>query len=360
VVNQQLYPSESRTVTCAPPLNPCESHAGEAPNGLSCTGTRCAWFQTTQPTSGNRIVCESGCLVQGGDLVNGMAWFNDEVKMWGVVTSGNKYTGQQCTSADTPTPGTTTSNGTGGTTTVPEITPDNTGKCPGTVNGVEVWVPCDKTMTPSSSTSSSTSGTDVTTTNTESVTSCKDGICSTTTTTTVTVTAGGSGTATVSSSTGSGTGTIAGFCKENPAAQICGKDGAFGGACSTGTGTATGGTFTCTEDPVMCAIAKATNQMKCLLSTDSTEAQAYAAAKAASGSSGLGTTTTAISSASFSQEDLLPGGAGMQDRSITLAGTGWSKTVNLEFSRVNTPLGYLGSILVAVSFLLAMIIVFRR
>jgi hypothetical protein len=159
-----------------------------------------------------------------------------------------RYSGSACSSTDTPnaeTPGT----GTGQV-----ATPLPPGKCPGTINGVDVVVDCDKnsetretTTTPSTSTTTTSASPNGTTTKT--TVECDGDKC--TKTTVVTTTVNGSATATTSVTTGN----KAGLCKDEPSLSIC-KDGAFTGNCQQ--------KFTCSGDAVMCAVAKASNEHKCL------------------------------------------------------------------------------------------------
>jgi hypothetical protein len=93
-----------------------------------------------------------------------------------------------------------------------------------------------------------------------------------------------------------------------------------------------------------------------LLDKPSTEATAYEAAKADKSSTGLGSTTVALSPASFSQVDLLAGSGCITDKTVVVMG----KTVVLPFSGLCPHLAAIGNINVAVSLLVAMMIVFRR
>jgi hypothetical protein len=68
-----------------------------------------------------------------------------------------------------------------------------------------------------------------------------------------------------------------------------------------------------------------------------------------------------ISEASFDQSNALGTAAScIADQSITINVAGASKTVLLEFSRVCPYVSYLGALNLALAFLSAMFIVFRR
>jgi hypothetical protein len=106
----------------------------------------------------------------------------------------------------------------------------------------------------------------------------------------------------------------------------------------------------------MCAAAKATWHTHCDLSAaDNDATQALAAARAASTS--LPTQTVQIGSSNFDTSDALGTGANcIADKQVLV----WKSTVTIPFSNVCPYLAQLGVILQAVSFLVAMMIVFRR
>jgi hypothetical protein len=110
---------------------------------------------------------------------------------------------------------------------------------------------------------------------------------------------------------------------------------------------------------VLCAAAKGVWEQKCaLVDATSTERTLYEQIKAGTASGGtLGTSTVAISSSSFSTVNALGvAGACIADRNLVV----WGHSVTLSFSSVCPYLAYLGILLQAVSFLVAMAIVFRR
>lgn len=245
----------------------------------------------------------------------------------------------------------------GGTvTTTATNAPPGPGMCPGQVNGLTVYMPCTSTVggTVTSSVTSTASGTVSMTV--DSTTVCANGVCTTTVaggTATQSVTSQGGSVVTTTVPIGSSTSVVTedAFCKANPKDPACvnSDKNRVGGSCET---------FTCDGDAALCAVAKATQDQKCLLEKTSAESALYATAAAASGS-GLTSETFGISGASFDQTNLLSAGSGMTDRTITIAAAGWSKTITLPFSAINPYLAYFGQLLVSVSMLLAMRIVFR-
>lgn len=231
----------------------CGAIAGQPPNSLTCTGSSCAYYsagsyQTSAcvPSNGNTT---QGCLVSG-DL--DVAWKTNEAGTeWGVRITNVKYTGAKCDTAAAPVPG-------AGSTPTKEanLQPPNQGKCPGTVNGVEIWVPCTTTVSERKTTDNKTTtnpdGT--TTTSTEgktSTTECKAGVCTTTTTTTTTVNNN------TTTTTGTSTKPKSAYCAESPSDPQCDgeEDSAFAGSCSAG--------FECRGDAVQCAVAREQHERNC-------------------------------------------------------------------------------------------------
>lgn len=370
-------PTVSRTGNYCADVNACEALGGQPPNFLTCSGTYCSYYvkgtgATTSAPEGSvpqpLLTCIPDAAGAGKNCLAGgrleLGWYDSSVQMWGVRMTDVAYTGMPCTvGGATPSPGTVTGSGTGtGTVTVPLLTEDKAGKCPGTVNGVEVWVTCDKSMTPGTYTTTTfevtPDGTKTYTVTGGTVTTCTNGVCTTvsTTTTTVTVTpsAGGIGSSTTTVSGGTSTGSLSGFCDQpgNSSLAICEGEGAFGGACNTG--------FSCTGDAVLCATAKATNEQKCLLSKESDEGTLYNSVKTNTTTTGIGTETIAINASSFDQSNALGVSSCIPDKTITIAMSNFSKTLTLPFSVLCPYLEQLGNVLVAVAMLGAMFIVFRR
>lgn len=137
-------------------------------------------------------------------------------------------------------------------------TPDplKPGYCPGTVNGVEVQVPCKTTATgketkiesaATPASGASAAGTGTTTQRTE--TRCTDGVCTTTTTTVNSRPDGTSDTTKREEQSDEKS-----ICEENPQLAMC-KEGRFGGTC--------GGSFSCDGDAIQCAIAREQHVRNC-------------------------------------------------------------------------------------------------
>lgn len=228
---------------------------------------------------------------------------------------------------------------------------------PGTVNGVEVCIPFSghtptETKGSASSTVTASDGSKTVTTVTNTTICGGDKSCTTTTNTTVT-TFNGSGTQTGSDTTLTATTQGKGeFCLKNPADKACSGEtpGSFGGACSGGTASTT-----CTGDAVMCAIAKATTELKCVFQQEPSEVDVYEAAKAAT-SVGIGSETTAITSANFDSTNALGTSAScIADQSVTVMG----KSISIPFSTVCPHLAMLGTLLLGISWLMAFSIVGR-
>lgn len=140
------------------------------------------------------------------------------------------------------------------------------GKCPGTVNGTTVCVPCssktqESSTSSSSAASSAASGTSPSTSSesgtTTSKTECSGSQCTTTTKTTSTKSDGST-----QETSSTRTEPQADYCAENPKAPVCeGEDESqWGGACAGG--------FTCKGDAVQCAQAQAGYDLSCAAKTD--------------------------------------------------------------------------------------------
>lgn len=253
----------------------------------------------------------------------------------------------------------------------------------GEVNGKKVCVPiAGNKDTPSEETRHDTTTTDDgtgngKTTNTTTTTSCKGERCTTTTSSTDSDTGKTSNTTRDESRDS--------FCGRNPRSSLCGnnfdpsgegrgdRDGLGGGTSGSsggkGNGNGNGGEgssfggqclagFVCKGDAVQCAMARQQHIRACeLFEAPSPERQAYDLAKTVQGNTTgdnpLNSTVNA--STVIDQSDVIGGGAGMQDVSLTVAG----RAITLPLSSVNPYLEMLGRVLVAVSFLLAFRIVAR-
>lgn len=235
-----------------------------------------------------------------------------------------------------------------------------TGQCPGTVNGQSICVPCkgkessdsssseNTTQTPngasapSGSTSESSSG--------SKSTECEGGVCVTKEKVVVT-NPDGSTTEKEKETTES----LSEFCAKNPKAAICKatEESTWGGACAGG--------FQCKGDAVQCAQAQASWQAACALDTSGmTEAiQAGNAAMAAGAASGLGLPNHGDSfnlASKISETPLFAGSGGCPgDYSLSVSG----RTYLIPFSKMCPSLNILGNALMAFSYFVAAVIVFR-
>jgi hypothetical protein len=244
------------------------------------------------------------------------------------------------------------------TTPEPEDKRCPSGQVYGTVNGVGMCVPGNtKTEGKESETTTKTNpdGTKVeTTTNKTEVTTCVEaGSCTTTITTTVTTVtkdAGGTVTGTTTETTNEtkpGDGTEMGeFCEKNPKSPMC-QNSSFGGTC---------GAFACEGDAIQCAIAKEQHTRNCQTlenhSGGATSAEALTWYNANSKGEGLD------NPAQFKQTGTLPtidqttrslGSGSLSDLVVDV----WGESITIPFSSLNTVLGYMGSILVAVALIIA-------
>lgn len=205
-------------------------------------------------------MCDDGCTIKGDRTMVGKV--DDKWYTW---AENFKYSGQSCTPG-AGSPNYNTSVPTSSTATGPSASQPPKGKCPGTVNGVEVYVDCSSTSTTTTSSttssSSSTSSTSAGTSTSTTETTCANGSC---TTTTRTDTTNNDGT-TKTTVTGT-TQPKSEYCQQNPTSPHCGNGppsgneeepskSSFGGTC---------GTFTCSGDAATCAIARATSEAKCAL-----------------------------------------------------------------------------------------------
>src|SRR5262249_6326645 len=123
--------------------------------------------------------------------------------------------------------------------------------------------------------------------------------------------------------------------------------GEFGGTCTT--------SFTCSGDAVQCAVAKAVNESNCLLkkmNEPSDESAKYDTAKGKTGNQTgdlPGNESIAFGPDRFDSSDAIGGAQCITDLNITVM----SQSISLPMSQVCPWLEHLGSVLVAVSFLLA-------
>ena len=317
--------------------------------------------QFTSANYGGGTFCHGSCVVYpsfaGRDPVSGKWFANGPLTSTGVACSGTSGSGGL-------PPGEDPTNPNPGDPPPPEEPPKSCakGRCPGTVNGVTVCVPCSDTSSTSSGGSSPGgsipgNGADGTggpgqpggppgSSSTSTSTTCKDGKCTTTTTTNTT---GEDGQA-VDTKTETKEETKEDFCTENPKSPHC-VEGSFGGSCEGG--------FTCEGDAVQCAIAQQQHLRMCKLFDDhsSAEAQLYESLKGKEGNQTgdlPGNVTFDFGPASIDTSSTI-GASCIQDMNISVMGS----SITIKLSSVCQYLEMLGNVLMALSFLLGARIVIR-
>ena len=344
---------------CIEPPTYCESLMGKTPVGIECTGATCSYtFKAGEATAGITVspvgrYCFAGCTVKGEIKHCGQfsANFIGTEGRGTCTITGSHFTGAECSGSDSmeTTAEQSTSSGTATATPAPEPIPP--GKCPGTVNGVSVLVPCGVTVDNKAlDTSVKGTNTDGTTsdssTKTNTNTVCVNGKC----TTTVTVTAGTGSSTTSGTATKTVTGgeSIDDACLKNPTLSGCQKS-SFGGSC---------GAFTCTGDAVQCALSKEVHTQNCLVNAESDESALYRESKTKTGDQTgdlAGNDTVNVGASAFDQSSVFATGSCMADKTVVVAST----SLTLPFSSICPYLAYLGWVLMAISFLLAARIVTR-
>lgn len=234
------------------------------------------------------------------------------------------------------------------------------GKCPGTVNGQAVVVPCGKN---GSGTQATTTAADGTTTKTDTQTDCVNGVCKTTTTKVTTPSGGGSPVTETTVSfggqaaqggkppgleSGSGGGTGAG-----------GGDSEFESSCSEGNVTQT-----CEGDAIQCAMVQEQHKRACELFEKKTEMTQLGidSAKGEKHPDGHPAKDIEEKSTDFNQsiskQDLI-GGSCPADIPVPINVAG-GRVVWLRFSSICEPAQWLGRILVGLTALSCLGIVFVR
>lgn len=279
------------------------------------------------------FVCIAGCSARAQTAAADGAGKN---WVWGPFIG----LGETCTAGDAAT----------STPTAPAPDPAKPGECPGTVNGVTVYVPCKSTATGNQTkvdsptpAASGASSAGTTSTRERTQTTCTDGVCTSTTTTTTTNPDGTSATAKKDDTKPQKT-----FCEENPNLSIC-KAGRFGGSCSAG--------FQCEGDGVQCAIARETFLRNCQLFEPS-ESSAIGLAAAAASAPALPASSVSFNLESrLSQVPLFGSSGGCPpDAAVSILG----QSVALPFSRMCDSLAILAVAMKALALLVAALIVFRR
>lgn len=239
------------------------------------------------------------------------------------------------------------------------------GTCPGTINGIATCQPCaSETARERSTDSKAATGSDSSASAAQPVTSSNapagskyetvdrtcglNGMCSTTTTY---YDGQGKAIGTKTDKTTAAEAAQSGACKDNPDLAMC-KQGSFGGACATG--------FTCSGDPVQCALAKETHTRNCQL-FDTPNALSTVGEGAMNGDAvpdgHPGRAASAVSLAFSEQIDQTNPFSGSCPAPLSVSVLGHS--VSLSFSAICSQIEIAGRLLVAFSLLAAVFIVFR-
>lgn len=365
-----FYTYGTITQVCEPP---CLAKAGLFTNNLFSgegrTFSRYVKLNAGASKPANYYTCHSGCLAKAQAVPNDFSMgipTEDGKVQWTLQYEKERYTGDSCAMPDSGFGGPQTS---GESPTTPNVTgtvpkpththgdlmpPPPSGKCPGFINDVLVYVNCDKRDTPTT-TQSVTAGTVTTQTSTQ--TTCDGNVCTKTTT----ITSNSGGTTQTTSSTegasgGSGTGA---FCKLNPSAQACtgGGDGdsdsSFGGSCAAG--------FTCSGDAAQCAAARGVWESRCALKalegdTGNAAFTAGAAATAAGGADPANHPRLNKTTQNIVLDQTNPYNAQCPaDISISLSGF----TAVIPLASKCSTLQLMGNLLVAFTLLLAAVIIVR-
>ena len=321
---------------CIPAPGSCLSKKGSP----ACGSGQCVQFFKPPEKASGGLVCDAQCTAAGNMLETGTL---SDGSGYAIYT-GAVYTGVACT----PTP--TGSGAAATTSTSPAPAPQRPppGKCPGQINGVDVFVDCSTTSTTSTSSTTRTSGsgtatqssTDTSSTNTQ----CSGGRCTTTTTTTPgSSSSGSSGSSPTSTTTSQDQSS---FCKDNPTSPQCKaiEQSTFGGSCA--------GAFVCTGDAAMCAAAKGANETRCALKpleTDANNATVQLGNTSATGqnpSDHPRNNKESRSIGTFDQTNPFSA-SGVSDMSISVMGS----NVVIPLSSLNSTLQALGQLLVALTML---------
>ena len=235
------------------------------------------------------------------------------------------------------------------------------GKCPGTINGQSICVPCSETKQDTKASSSETAASaasgaapgpgQTTTQSGSSSTTCAGDTCTTTGQQTVQNPDGSSETKTTTTTQSKGD-----YCKENPKAGACvGSESTWGGTCQA---------FTCDGDAVQCAQARGAWELACQLKTEATDPTVQAGTDAisqtgeASIKDQLGMNTSQVFDlASRLDSTSLFGtpGACPSDTVLPL-GIG---SVTLPFASMCPQLNLVGVAMMGLAYLIAAFIVFR-
>lgn len=350
----------------------CVCKMGYSPNSgaSACSKTSCVDRRNTEkPTSyqkntwdSSATACVAGCVVRGDMAVQNATG-------GGGVIYNAAPTGEAC-NPDAAAPD--APSGSDATKTPTTLAP---GKCPGTVNGTPVVVPCgDKAGTQSKQTQTNSDGSKTETTKT---TECVGGACKTTTTEKTTDATGRTSTKTTVSegadsmdknSTAGSSGSSSGATSEQePAKSLCELSPDIP-ACKTSTAEAScsGGaaSVSCDGDAVQCAIMRDMITRNCQL-YDKTSPQSDKGFEAVAAgdqpgdhphsSSSMSQSSVSFSS-SISQAELI-GASCPADVTVPM---GRFQPLVLSFAGICGPAAILGNVGVAFAWIFCLFIVFKR
>jgi hypothetical protein len=315
--------------TCVAQSGSCQTLV----NAANAAGLDGVFVSSAAP--GSTDFCTGGCYVGGTGAVSGKtaggAWRTEHF---------GPFTLKATTCPPTGVPSTGTQ----------ETPPCPSGQLPGTFNGVTVCKPASTTTTKTGSTGTDGSGNS--TGSSESTTTCSGTQCTTSTTT--------------RNAAGAITGTTVTtadkdrFCDVNPDTTIC-KKSSFAQSCAAAVSSAT-----CEGDAVQCAIAKEQHKRNCELfeaagatRTLGEEAMARGDTRANDHPGATANIVTIGNGTSgVDSSDLLSGSATCpSDEVVTISG---SQTVTIAWSKLCTPVGYLGNILVGLTALAWVFIAFKQ
>lgn len=223
----------------------------------------------------------------------------------------------------------------------------------GTVQGVPVCInkppppPTDSTDTKTETKPTPDGGTKETTTTTNTtVNNTTNTTTTTTTVTTVIKDAAGNVTGTTTD-TSSVVQDSAGYCKENPGAEVCGEGGAeWAGGCDDPGRVM----HECKGDPIQCAIAEQTLRTRCALAASDEVVQAFKDIVDFDGTGeGEGLDRKEISVPETLDVMEIGGGEGLVDKSYTVMG----RTITVPFSAINTYLDIFGAAMMMIAWIVA-------
>lgn len=348
---------EEKDGMCKPPPNECEKLAGQSAGAKAFEGRGDSFFfcDAWNTAGGGKCVAKVEPSFRYEDPPGSGHWISQGTARY-TGQSGGACNGNGGDGA-VPAPSTPkTEDGQAPTTPDPGTAapaPCPEGQSPGEVNGQRVCAPrgTDGKVEEKSTSSSTNAAGDKTDTTKE--TKCDGGQCTTTTTNCTTPNGQTSANCTSTSTTGSASGT----CKAGSGLAMCGE-----GSTQTGfSGNCAAGFKAVSDDAVINAMAEEVYRQNCKINPDEASQALYkaAAAKYGTDQSGdlPGNRTVSLGPEKFDTSDALGtgGGACLPDKTVVVM----NRSITIPFGGICPYLGYLGNVLLAVSFLLAARIVMR-